>query len=56
MLYSVTSVDDLYLFFDKRLPEANSVLTNLQLTGSQSVIVTGSQLDLFLRRCILSFK
>lgn len=63
MLFNVHSVDDLYLFFDKKLPEVNQLLTNLQLSigggmgvsQPQLVVVTGSQLDLFLRRCILAF-
>ena len=60
MLTNVRTVDDLYFFFDKTLPELKQSLTNLQLaTGSgqskTSVIHDGSQLDMFIRRCILSF-
>lgn len=61
MLNNVRSIDDLFFFFGKTFPDLRESLIAQSTSGgvasqqSSSLTYDGSQLDLFIRRCNLSF-
>lgn len=59
MLSNVRSIDDLFFFFGKTFPDLRESLvtqaSNPAAPQQPSLTYDGSQLDLFIRRCNLSF-